>query len=491
MNAFVKLAIVIASAVMAVVLIVLLLVPASNASGGALDLSDWAHDAQNHAARHANAGVPVPFGFHLPIGAKLTNVVADPVRPYIYVGNQDTSEILVISVITGSIVKTISIRPVIQAIDISRDSTALYVASSSVKGIEIVNLATQALSGTISLSHAPVSIAAGRLGRAYVAAAWPDGFMVVDTDQRTELNYVSVPFDLLGPYALKVSRDGTALYMKNDGTPTSAGKYDVISDTPSLLWSCEVGQGGGGQKSMDVSPDGARLYTASGSPYYVRVSSTTNCSEIGQLNTGPYPKAIALDISGTIAYASTGSNSVFMFDTTTFSATNSFAVAQSVSEITVAPDRRRLFVVTGDSYNMHEDIWIITPVIQSEKSVNTSRVKPGQIVSYMLSVSNTTIDAVDPVVLTDRVPLSVTLVPETLNGGAEYFTSTNTISWTGSLTGGASLNVTYQALVTTSLSRGAKIANSLWISQPFLPGPLTSAVVIVFPYDVFLPIVLR
>jgi uncharacterized repeat protein (TIGR01451 family) len=491
MNAFVKLAIVIASAVMAAVLIALVLVPASNASGSALDLSDSAHDAQNQTDRHANAGVPVPFGFHLPIGAKLTNVVADPIRPYIYVGNQDTSEILVISVITGSIVKTISIRPIIQSIDISRDFTALYVASSSVKGIEIVNLATQALSGTISLSHAPVSIAAGRLGRAYVAAASPDGFMIVDTDQRIELNYVSVPFDLWGPYALKVNRDGTALYMKTNGTPTSAGKYDVTSDVPSLRWSCEVGQGGGGQNSMDLSPDGTRLYTANGSPYYVRISSTTNCAEVGQLNTGPYPIAIALDISGTVAYASKGSGSVLMFDTTSFSATNNFAVAPSVSEITVAPDRRRLFVVTGDSYNVHEDLWIITPEIQSEKSVNTARVKPGQIVSYLLSVSNTTINAVDPVVLTDRMPLSVTLLPETLHGGAEYVTSANTISWTGSLTGGASLIVTYQALVTTSLSRGARITNSLWISQPFLPGLLTSDVVIAFPYDVFLPIVLR
>jgi uncharacterized repeat protein (TIGR01451 family) len=433
----------------------------------------------------------LPTSIRVPLAARLTNIAADPNRPYIYVGDEDDDMVLVISVTTGEVVNSIPVGIEPRSIDINPVSDTLFVASHGSGRVDVIDLATQTLTGSMTLSHVPERLIVGQPGRLY-AVSWgnthPTGksaLIVVDTDAQNEIGYSYLPFELENPSVLAISGDGRSLFLGREGSPSDVGKYDVTSDSPVYTWSC--GAGGGNSMDLAASADGTRLYVANASPPYIRVLDTVDCSEIGQLNTGPGASAVELDSTEDIVYAANNSEQVFVFDALDLYLERSFTIDSGlgplieVKRITAAPDQRRLFLIEG-YWDSDEDVWIIIPdPSESRKSVNTDLGEAGQVLTYTIAITNTTIDMVDPMFITDKIPPSVTFVPGTLSGGPVYISQTNTISWTGYVAGGASSVFQFQVEVRDPISEGETIRNTVWISHPLMLSPLEKYTTVVVP----------
>ena len=95
----------------------------------------------------------------------------------------------------------------------------------------------------------------------------------------------------------------------------------------------------------------------------------------------------------------------------------------------------------------------------SSFSADRGAVAPGDAVTYVLQVRNdgpTTVTAA----LSNTLPLSLTLLPGSLDGPATYLSLTHCISWVGQLGPQAGVAVTYQAVVTAALPAGALLTNT-------------------------------
>jgi len=111
---------------------------------------------------------------------------------------------------------------------------------------------------------------------------------------------------------------------------------------------------------------------------------------------------------------------------------------------------------------------------------SSSTATPGQILTYTLSLTNTsTLDA-SSARLTDTLPLSLTYVSGSASDGAVYVASTRAITWTGVVTAGSALSVTYSAVITSPLDNGSLITNAATIydgvNAPFETAPVTTTI---------------
>lgn len=432
----------------------------------------------------------------LPLRTKLTNIVADPVRPYIYVGRRADAEILVVSVTDGTVVRTIPVGLEPQALDISRDGALLYIAAGGNQRLDIVDLGSQTLARSVALSHAPYRVAAGRAGRVYVAGSFPNGIMIVDVERGIELSYHLLPRDIISAFSLTVSRDGSALYAMSHGSPSGAGRFDISSDQLYPIWVSQVGSGGGYSSELALSADGSRLYIANGIPSVVRVFDTRDCTEVGQLDTGGIPNALELDPLEQIAFTSNSTSAVTIFEVATRTRRNAFSLQlgelERVRDITIAPDRRRLYLVAGNVYDTVQDLWIVMPELDdSRKLVRPDTAMPGQRVSVTMAITNTTIDAVEPVIVTDHLPPSLRLVAGSLTGGASYDSSSHTVTWTGTPAGGTAARPSFAANVLVRPVRTTVITNTMSISMPLWSHPIVRSAAFTIPAAAFLPYVRR
>ncbi|MDO8692384.1 MAG: hypothetical protein Q7R39_20625, partial [Dehalococcoidia bacterium] len=107
----------------------------------------------------------------------------------------------------------------------------------------------------------------------------------------------------------------------------------------------------------------------------------------------------------------------------------------------------------------------------SGKQVSSRTAFPGQVLTYTIALTNTgTADATTR--LTDTLPASLAYSPGSATNGAVYMTASNTITWTGVVSAGASALISYSGVITSPLANGTLITNTALISDGV--GPVFS-----------------
>jgi uncharacterized repeat protein (TIGR01451 family) len=101
----------------------------------------------------------------------------------------------------------------------------------------------------------------------------------------------------------------------------------------------------------------------------------------------------------------------------------------------------------------------LSPLGDSTFSVHPRAVRPGERLTYTLQIQNTGAGILNSVSLSNAVPLSTSYVPGSLSGPAQHDPATNSFGWTGTLTPGQSITVSYQLTVDPNLSDGGKVQN--------------------------------
>lgn len=242
-----------------------------------------------------------------------SGMMLDPARPRLYVMNSSGDSIAVLNTSSNKEIANVWVGPGPSGMDISADGAELYVAVSGEKYLAVVNLTSLTVAGDIQLPAKPTDVAAGRLGRAYVTTS-ANHLLVVDTNTSSVIDSVTSSSDLA-----RISPDREFLYVGLRGLdPSSISKFSVATDNVHLISTVPFDTIGENLGDFAVSPDGSRLYVASGWPYYVIVVNSSDWSSVGALQTGPYPSAVSLDASGGLALASHPPGGITLFNTTTF-----------------------------------------------------------------------------------------------------------------------------------------------------------------------------
>ena len=317
----------------------------------------------------------------IPINSTLSDLVADPIRPYFYVSDSGNNAVLMISTENNTVEKSIWVGSNPKDMDISSDGSALYVALSGASDIAVVDLETQTKTDTIPLSFTPHSLATGKKGRLYVGMG--SETKIINTTNKTIVGSLS------GGGVLEITSDRNTLYTWDYGhSYPNIYKWNVTTDIPVLNRSGHVIGGGCGLfVQMKLSPDDSQAYFTSGSSDdgIIPVFDTTSFTLEGQLQLEWTPIAIALSPDGSKVYAvhkcsvtnptyptserhDCNRKDIHVFNTATFLEENFILVADFVSEkgLEITPDGSKLFAIIGSSGD--QSIQVITLVSEESQT---------------------------------------------------------------------------------------------------------------------------
>lgn len=103
---------------------------------------------------------------------------------------------------------------------------------------------------------------------------------------------------------------------------------------------------------------------------------------------------------------------------------------------------------------------------ESSKVVNADQAAPGSLLLYTVVVDNQGADPALAVTMTDPLPNELTLITNSisLTGGGSYTYSQNVITWTGAVTNDFTVQLSFNAQLTDTLSDGDWITNTAYIT---------------------------
>jgi uncharacterized repeat protein (TIGR01451 family) len=131
----------------------------------------------------------------------------------------------------------------------------------------------------------------------------------------------------------------------------------------------------------------------------------------------------------------------------------------------------------GENLERYQEVFVaLVPVVQepswdlspSSKSVEPDVVQPGGLLTYTVALANAGPDDAPAAHLTDTLPLSTTYVSNSLvfpTGVGGYDPATRAITWTGPVSVGLPVTLTFQVTVDLALDDGAQIVNTAVITD--------------------------
>ena len=168
-----------------------------------------------------------------------SKLLADPVRNRVYAAVPATNSVAVIDTTTLMVVATVPIGPDPVDMAISMDGNTLYVANkgSATAAVGILDLNMLATRTSLTLSGAPLAVAAGLDGRVYAIVTGSAANSVVQLDGTTGAVQATLANDLFSNDGiLQITPDGkTLLAASSTFTASALRSYDVSTATPTLL----------------------------------------------------------------------------------------------------------------------------------------------------------------------------------------------------------------------------------------------------------------
>jgi hypothetical protein len=240
------------------------------------------------------------------------HIVADKIRPYIYV-NAEATAIDVYNAYTAAKIATIpNVGAVLGEMAVSADGSILYAVDTASHSLSVVNLQSLAVVASWPLTNTYFSLG----GYTTLFTVRTNGVdVVVLGDQTAYSNGRQLGNSGIGgswlyspSQSLAASRDGRSIYAQDAGlSPASAFAYDLdysaISGGVLMVGARANGfmMSAANGKDIAVSADGTRIYTASGAPYSCSILNAANLSSIGSLPGGSsYPNNVEVTSDGRV-----------------------------------------------------------------------------------------------------------------------------------------------------------------------------------------------
>ncbi|MFE1288672.1 Ig-like domain repeat protein [Streptomyces sp. NPDC058751] len=323
----------------------------SHATALAVLFSSVALTGLGTTAAHADGNASLPV-------ASVADLVVDSVHQRVFVSDRTGGKVVATDY-SGNVVGTLGSLPAAGGLELSADSGTLYVAVAGTDEIAAIDTAglTESARYSTGTADAPATLAraGGKLWFGY-GTGWsgnigsldlsgPDPVLAVAQDSG---HWYYAPVLASNPAAPGVLAAGVPGL-----SPSAVATYDVSgADAPRRL---AQGEAGSNLRDLAVTPDGAQVVTASGSPYRHQVLSTTDLKEVGSYPTDAYPNAVDIAADGTVAAGIDGmyDPDVYVFRPGATEPVRKYDFADTGTGTLVPnglawePDGNHLFAVTG------------------------------------------------------------------------------------------------------------------------------------------------
>jgi YVTN family beta-propeller protein len=271
----------------------------------------------------------------------VADIIRDDQRDRVYATVPSRNSVVVIDSESLSVIASIFTGSNPAGLDISPDGSRLYVANSgsAQNGITILDLETLQVVAQIQTVEGPRDVAAGH-GIIY---SLEGNLRAYDANTLQLIpGLTSGVWVYSGRIELTPDRS-TLFYYEHFLSPSSWYRIDVSSWPGTLL---QKGNWGSNGQHMALSPDGAYVTFVSGAPYHIEKRLVSDPSvSVGQMNTGPYPRAAAYSTDGNSIFSVNQGGSIDVWNANTFIRT---AVISTTGErVRMATDRKNRVLFAG------------------------------------------------------------------------------------------------------------------------------------------------
>lgn len=192
------------------------------------------------------------------VGTTPQQVQLNPSGTKLFVSNEVSNSVSVISTASNTVLATISVGLNPGPIRFTPDGAKAYVVNEDSDDVSVINVATHVVTATIPVGDRPVTLSRTNDGtKVYVANELSNNVSVVSTATDTVIDTVAVGS---APHTMAKTPDGTKLYVANEGS--ASNNVSVISTasnavlaTISVLPSRDPG-------SIHFLPNGTKAYVA-------------------------------------------------------------------------------------------------------------------------------------------------------------------------------------------------------------------------------------
>lgn len=319
---------------------------------------------EKHTAPQAITRLPLPAVTELPIPEQTLpgggvpihtaggRMLVDPKRPRLYVCEADANALTIINTDEMFIEKRLAIGSRPTSMALSPDNATLYVALSGGSQVMVLDAESLKVKESLQVGFQPYDLLSAAPNRLYIAATGDDwaGIYLVDPVAGTKLSVGCIYREAY----LTATPDMASIYGgQTHLSPASIRRCDTAKD-PLSFYNAVEGPIGGNLQDIRVSPDGKRVYVCCGAPYYVQVLDAATLSPVGQLDTGPYPRHVAISQDCTRVYATHASDHVDVFDASTFLRLGSIKVKGEVLNMQTTSDGMLALMLPNG-------VWLLDP----------------------------------------------------------------------------------------------------------------------------------
>jgi hypothetical protein len=270
-----------------------------------------------------------------------------------------SSGVMVIDTTTLAAV-TIPVSGTPMGLAVSPDGTRLYVATSALQQIAVIDIPSKTVLTPISLPYVPWDVAVGNNGQIYVTPGNTGGYrgiLQVDTATGSVMSETNATSPVFVYYngMLQISADRNTLYFGNIGLePGTLAKYNISTGVPVLLYKYSSALLGSGSDGVDIylTLGNDYIYYAAGggnsgsASYVIDRIRTSDMSVQGALSTGTYPQVITTSLDGNIAYTvHTTGGQIGVWNTETQAEITTYATTGQATALAIDNSGEFLFAV--------------------------------------------------------------------------------------------------------------------------------------------------
>ncbi len=296
----------------------------------------------------------------LSVDATGEQVTVDSAGRFIYIPDQKNNSLIIVDSATLQVDNTISLPGVPQDIALDESAGKIYVTVQGLNDVLAFDIASHAPATALSLPQVGYEITVGHNDIYVTTRESGSGIMRVD---RTTGNYVDS--FALGVFtyqrgAIELTPDKGKLIFANRGlSPGTAAVYDITGSTPVLLIKNAHGALGSNGQALSVDPINGEFFSyavggGNGTGYGIAKLAMADLSWIGELVTGPYPRAIHYSGNGITAYTNNAVNEVKVWDHTLIQQTGTIAVSGNPKDFADAQDNALLAVISDQEFAIYQ-----------------------------------------------------------------------------------------------------------------------------------------
>jgi len=286
-----------------------------------------------------------------PIKATIT-VTPKPIPAYAYIDYNLAGTMDVVNTENDITVATPLIGGQPAGVAISPDGSLVYVANQTSGSISVISTATNTVTSKITCNGlAPYDMVVSPDGsRLYVTNTGGNSVSVINSSTGQLISTIPVGQK---PETICISPDGSTVYVVNatNGINGTVSVINTSSNTVTATIIVNVGFISG----IAISPDGSRIYvTRSNKPIgSVAVINTTTNAIIDTIAVGSYPVHMAISPDGGRLYVSNNDdNTVSIINTATQAVLATVAAGSGLGGIAVTSDGRRIYVLNGGTISV-------------------------------------------------------------------------------------------------------------------------------------------